>query len=189
MAKDLKSLKDEELVVLVRDQDQELYTEIVDRYQDKLTRYATYLIRQKDKAEDVVQEAFIKAFVNLQGFKTKKKFSSWIYRITHNEAINYIKKYNKETSLDQNEYLREIPNDDSPAKEFEKKETKKMLRKCLGKLPIIYREPLALFYLEEKSYNEISDILRIPMGTLSVRMNRGKKIMKNLCQKNNLYEK
>jgi len=94
-----ENLSDEGLVGLVRSKDQELYAVLMRRYQAKLLRYANYLVRNNQRAEDVVQEAFIKAFVNLQGFNTKKKFSSWIYRIVHNEAINQLKKYSKEVRL------------------------------------------------------------------------------------------
>ena len=101
----IKNLSDEALVELVCSQNQELYAEIVRRYQDKLMRYAHYLTQNEDQAADVVQEAFIKAFINLKGFNTKKKFSSWIYRIVHNQAINYLKKYQKEISLEDNQWL------------------------------------------------------------------------------------
>jgi RNA polymerase sigma-70 factor, ECF subfamily len=91
-----KDFSDEQLVEEVRSKDQELYSHIVDRYQAKLMRYIKYLIFDEYKAADVVQETFIKAFINLNGFDTRKKFSSWIYRIAHNEAMNSVKKYHRE---------------------------------------------------------------------------------------------
>ena len=94
---DINKLSDEELVELVRTKDQELYAHIVNRYQNQLLRYSTYLIGDSDKAQDAVQTTFIKAFQNLQSFNTNKKFSSWIYRICHNESINLAKKYQKES--------------------------------------------------------------------------------------------
>jgi RNA polymerase sigma-70 factor (ECF subfamily) len=74
---DNEKISDEELIEKIRSSDQELYSIIVKRYPDKLLRYATNLIKDEDKAVDVVQESFIKAFINLNGFDTKKKFSSW----------------------------------------------------------------------------------------------------------------
>ena len=67
-------MTDEELIEVIRSSDKERYAEIVSRYQGRLFRYAVYLVRDDDKAADVVQSAFIKAFVNLNGFNTKKKF-------------------------------------------------------------------------------------------------------------------
>ena len=178
-------LSDEELVALVCNQDQEQYRELVKRYQDKLMRYAIGLIQDEDKAADVVQQAFIKAFVNLRGFNTKKKFSSWIYRIVHNEAINYIKKYQKEISLEANLWLEQsLVSNNNVEEDFDRKQARKVLYLSLQKLPLKYRSPLVLFYLEEKTYEEISDVLRIPVGTVGTRINRGKKLMRTIYGRN-----
>ncbi|MDD2766657.1 MAG: sigma-70 family RNA polymerase sigma factor [Candidatus Moranbacteria bacterium] len=176
-----ENLTDEVIVEKVRSLDQELYVVIVDRYQGKLLRYAMSLIRDEHASLDIVQESFIKAFVNLQSFDTKKKFSSWIYRIVHNEAMNVIKKYRKEMPiLDDIDF----PSDENIAEDFEQQEITETVKKCLEKMPILYSEPLALRYIEEKSYEEISDILHIPLGTVATRINRAKIVMKRVCQKN-----
>lgn len=178
MAKIIK-LSDEQLVVKVRDEDQEFYAYLVKRYEEKLLRYANYLINSPHKAADVVQESFIKAFVNLKGFNSKKKFSSWIYRIVHNQAINYLKKHQKEISWEKNDWLKnKIKDGQDLERDLIKKENIKRVKKGLKKLDIKYREVLALFYFEEKSYEEISDILRIAIGTVGTRVNRGKKLLK-----------
>lgn len=173
-------LSDEQLVEEVRSRNREIYKFIVDRYQAKLMRYIKYLISDELKAADVVQDTFIKAYVNLNGFDTKKKFSSWIYRIAHNEAMNLTKKYYRESPLDSKFDLASLENIEE---EFSQKEMIARARGCLSQMPIIYSEPLALFYLEDKSYDEISDILRLPIGTVGTRINRAKAIMKTICQK------
>ncbi|PIP69170.1 hypothetical protein CO033_03245 [Candidatus Nomurabacteria bacterium CG_4_9_14_0_2_um_filter_32_10] len=176
-----KELSDEEIVEKVRTSNQELYVIIVDRYQKKLIRYVNNLIKDENKAIDVVQESFIKAFINLNNFNIEKKFSSWIYRIVHNQAINLAKKYQKETPLLENW---DFKSDDNIEEDFEEKEIKEKVEECLKNVPLIYGEPLSLYYIDEKSYEEISDILRIPMGTVATRINRAKKLMKKICQKN-----
>ncbi len=176
-----KELTDEEIIEKVRTSNQDLYALIIDRYQKKLVRYVNNLIKNEDKAIDVVQESFIKAYVNLNSFNIEKKFSSWIYRIAHNQAINLAKKYQKETPLLEDW---DFKSDDDIEKDFEEKETIEKVEKCLKNIPLLYSEPLSLYYIDEKSYDEISDILRIPMGTVATRINRAKKIMKNICQKN-----
>lgn len=182
--KDIKNLSDEELVDLVRNKDQELYREVVRRYQDKLMRYATGLIQDEGKAADVVQEAFIKAFINLRGFNAQKKFSSWIYRIVHNESVNYIKKHKKEISLENNKWIEQaVRSDENIEEDFSRKEAKMILYQSLKELPLKYRSPLILYYLEEKTYEEISDVLRIPIGTVGTRINRGKKLMRVIYKK------
>ena len=177
---DLKSISDEELVAKVRKEDKELYAEIVNRYQYKLMKYATYLIHDEQKAADVVQEAFIKAYVNINGFNTKKKFSSWIYRIVHNQAMNLVKKYHKESPMDKN---MDWSSDSNLEEEFDKKHIQEMVQACLDNMPVKYSEPLILYFMEDYSYEDISDILRLPMGTVATRINRGKILLKNICQK------
>ena len=97
--KEEENLTDEEVVEKVRTSDKDLYVLIIERYQKKLLRYANNLLKDEDRAVDVVQNSFIKSFVNLNSFNTNHKFSSWIYQIVHNEALNLIKKYPGETPL------------------------------------------------------------------------------------------
>jgi RNA polymerase sigma-70 factor (ECF subfamily) len=163
----------------VRSFDQELYAILVERYQHKLLRYAKGLIHDEHRAVDVVQESFIKAFINLQGFDIKKKFSSWIYRIVHNEAMNSIKKQKKEISLPDDF---EFASSEDIEAGFNQQEIVMAVQAHLDKLPLIYAAPLTLRYMEEKSYEEISDILHIPQGTVAIRISRAKTLMKHLCQ-------
>lgn len=175
------NLTDEEIIEKVRSNDRELYAIIIERYKNKLLRYATNLVHDYDGANHVVQDSLVKSYINLNGFNTKKKFSSWIYRIVHNEAMNALKKYKNEVPV-LNDF--DFESEQDITKEFEQKETTINVEKCLKSIPLIYSEPLSLYYLDEKSYEEISDILRIPMGTVATRINRAKKLMKNICQKN-----
>jgi RNA polymerase sigma-70 factor (ECF subfamily) len=178
---DFEKFSDEEVVEMTRSLDQEFYVVLMERYQGRLLRYATNLIKNEDKAADVVQESFIKAFINLKGFDVKKKFSSWIYRIVHNEAMNIIIKHKKETSFpDEIDFKSE----EDIEKDFEQKEITAEVKKCLEKIPLLYSEPFTLYYIDEKLYKEISDILRIPIGTVATRISQAKILMKKICQKN-----
>jgi RNA polymerase sigma-70 factor (ECF subfamily) len=181
MMSDYEIFSDEEMVEKIRSIDQDFYAVIIERYQNKLLRYATNLIKDKDKAADVVQDSFIKAFINLKSFDIKKSFSSWIYRIVHNEAMNIIVKHQKEIKFPDDI---DFKSQEDIGKDFEKKEIVAKVEKCLAKIPLLYSEPLALFYIDEKSYKEISDILRLPMGTVATRISQAKILMKNICQKN-----
>ncbi len=179
--KEHRNIPDEKLIELIRSENKEWYGFIVERYEKKLLSYARYLIRDEDAAVDAVQNAFIKAYVNLNGFDTNKKFSSWIYRIVHNEAMSAVSKNPKEVRL------REDALQDSgldTEEDFTKKEISRAANACLSQIPLMYSEPLILHYLEDKSYGEISDILRIPLGTVSIRMRRAKIYMKRICEKN-----
>jgi len=174
-------LTDETVVVMVRTQDKEIYAEIIRRYQAKLFRYAGYLLNDDHTASDVVQESFIKAYVNLNGFDVKKKFSSWIYRIVHNQAMNAVSSAKQQLPIDDHlDFDSGINLEDDVIKQ----ELKLHARQCLDQIPLIFKEPLSLYYLEEKTYEEISDILHIPTSTVGTRINRAKRIMRNICQKN-----
>lgn len=177
--KEFEEKTDEELVEIIRSADRELFSVIIDRYEKKLFRYAFNLIKNELKASDIVQEAFIKSFINLKGFDTKKKFSSWIYRIVHNEAMSSVKKYRKEVPiLDDMDFQ----SNENIEKDFEKKEISEEVTQCMDQLSLMYAEPLALYYFEDKTYDEISDILHIPPGTVAIRIKRSKIIMKKICQ-------
>jgi len=143
--KDISKLSDEKIVELTRKKDKELFVHIIKRYQDKLMRYSNYLVGDEHNAADIVQESFIKAYTNLNGFDIKKKFSSWIYRIVHNEAINLINKQKKQVSLYKDvDYDSGIDIEDG----FVKKELENRTHNCLSKMPVIYKEPLSLFFLD-----------------------------------------
>jgi RNA polymerase sigma-70 factor (ECF subfamily) len=137
-------------------------------------------MHDEQEGADVVQNGLIKAYINLNGFDTKKKFSSWLYRIIHNEVMNALSKNKNKKAIDEYDHLESNTNIED---EVIEKELKKYTHSCLKQISVIYREPLSLYYLEEKSYDEISDILRIPMGTVATRINRAKGIMKHICQK------
>jgi len=171
-------LSDEQLVEIIRKKDKELFSEIIKRYQTKLSHYLRKFIYDPDELEDVLQLVFIKSYKNLYGFNVNKKFSSWIYRITHNEAINYLKKNSRgQISLDEVEYkiIDEKINLDGDIYQIL---LKKKIEKYLKNIKLKYREPLILFYFEQKSYQEISDILRIPKNTVGTLISRGKQMLK-----------
>ena len=183
---DVRLKTDQELVALSL-KDDKYFEFIIERYEQKLSRYILRIYSLcKESVEDVLQEVFIKLYQNLNDFDDQYSFSSWIYRITHNVLISHLRK------MDQKHVLISIDNDDSakklvdslPAdidleKEFVRKDTVVNLAKALGKIPDKYREVLVLYYFEEKSYKEISDILRRSLGSVSVLINRAKAKLKS----------
>lgn len=189
MCMDPLELSDEQIIEVVRSEDQRLYSEIIKRYQNKLSHYLRKFIYNPDELEDVLQVVFIKTYKNLFSFNTRKKFSSWIYKIAHNEAINHIKKNsaNHQISLDKVEY-QIIDKSIDLGKDFDQTLLKERVENFLSLLKLKYREPLILFYLEQKSYDEISDILRIPRNTVGTLISRGKKILRKNLMINKLHE-
>lgn len=179
---DLASYSDEELVVMVREHDRELYSEIIRRYQTKLAHYLRKFITDTVEQEDVLQEVFIKAYRNLFAFDSPRKFSSWIYRITHNEAINHLKKRRPNIiSLDEQEWEIIDQAVDINHRLAASQEREKVIA-AMGKLKDKYRQPLVLFFFEDRTYEEIGEILRLPTSTVGTLIRRGKEQLKQLLK-------
>jgi RNA polymerase sigma-70 factor, ECF subfamily len=176
---------DEELVRLVLKNKTEAFDILARRYEKKLLRYGRKFLYNYENIEDVMQGVFIKAYTNIRSFDPSKKFSPWIYRIAHNEFINIIKKEKKEPFLFfEADAIFSFAGKDNFLKDIEIREERKEIGKYLSKLKIKYREPIVLYYFEEKDYQEISDILKIPVSTVGTRLRRGRNEIKKL-----LYEK
>ena len=173
-------MTDEEIVRLVQKGKKDEFGEIIDRYQRKLHYYLKGMVNQNDEVvEDLVQETLIKAYENIQGFDCKKKFSSWIYRIAHNRAIDYFRKVKEKRMEDWQEEM--IEDGNKLLEEVEiKKEERKELMKAIKSLETKYREVIWLYYFEDKSYDEMSDILETSVSNIGVMMNRGKRKLKKI---------
>jgi RNA polymerase sigma-70 factor (ECF subfamily) len=180
-------MTDEEVVVLICRGDRSRFVVIIERYQDKLFRYIKRLINQSNEdVEDILSDVFLSAYSNLQGFDTHKKFSSWIYRIAHNKAIDYFKskKYTYSLGEDSEEL---IWNKEQLFEDLEiEKENRQIINDAISKLELKYKEVILLFYFEDNSYQEISDILHISVSEVGVLIHRAKQQLKNKLQ--NLYE-
>jgi RNA polymerase sigma-70 factor (ECF subfamily) len=173
-------LSDEKLAELVQNGDKEKFAILMERYQAKLSRYGKKFLRDEDNIEDVVQDVFIKTYKNIQSFDISQKFSPWIYRIAHNTYINAIKKYslNPLYLFDFDTLVSHTVIEDPIVMEREQKEMKDIVDKGLSLIEPKYREILVLYFIEDLSYKEISEILHIPIGTVGVRIMRAKEILK-----------
>ncbi|MFC1617854.1 RNA polymerase sigma factor [Patescibacteria group bacterium] len=178
---------DEELVLLTL-QDQENYIYLIERYEEKLKRYIRRISNFcEDDIADILQDIFIKAYRNLRDFDRKLKFSSWIYRIAHNEVISKFRKYKARPqsviAVDDakviNKFAAEIDIEDGLDKEY----LAKKMKVVFGKLDRKYREVLVLRFFEDKSYEEISDILRKSTGSVGTLVKRAKEKLKKEIKK------
>jgi RNA polymerase sigma-70 factor (ECF subfamily) len=171
---------DEELALLVQRGIEEPFAVIMDRYTQKLLRYGRKFISNNDNIEDIVQEIFIKVYQNIKGFDTNRKFSPWIYRIAHNAFVNRLRTMDKEPLLffEFDTLLNHPIYEDPAIKEKENEETRVLLDKGLEKLSPVYREVLVLHYFEDLSYQEIADVLHVPIGTVGIRLRRAREILK-----------
>lgn len=159
---------DTDLAIRLQSGDLQALAALIRRYQNPLIRYASYL--GCSEPEDAVQESFLKMYQNIQSYQPERKLSSWLYRIVHNQVVSRLRA--RHFTLPFAEYLDGILPTSEPDLDLDF--TKKRVKSCLGKLAPHYRAPLVLYYLEDKSYQEIMDILRLPMGTVAARISRAK---------------
>lgn len=180
----IKQANDSALAKMIR-RNPKVYKELMKRYHDKLFSYLYRLTGNKEEAEDLLQNVFVKVYKNINRFDTKRKFSSWIYRIAHNEAVNFLKKRGRKkfVSLEDIETTKDKLETASPAKSpvdaWINKELKNEMQTALNKLPSKYKEVLILRYFLDKSYEEMSEILGKPINTVGTLLSRAKR---NLLQ-------
>jgi len=179
--------RDEEIAKLVQGGDRSSFRILVERYEPKMIRYARRFLFGNDDAKDLVQEVFIKAYVNIQGFHVKQRFSPWLYRIAHNEFVNALKKREREKrniSIFDLDIL--FPHlavaKETADGDLHRAEIKRMLDRSLDTLSAKYREPLVLYYFEEMDYRAIADVLRIPIATVGVRLGRGRAMLRKIIE-------
>ncbi len=156
---------------------------LIRRYEDAISRY----VRRRSKAtaadaSDIVQEIFIKVYRNLNDFDTGLSFSSWIYRIAHNSIIDWYRKEKKRDyiSIDEEDsgILSSLAGNESADGFTLTEEIKKEITEILEEMDSNYKDVLVLRFFEDKSYEEISDIMQIPVSAVGVKINRAKKIVK-----------
>ncbi|HCC05780.1 TPA: hypothetical protein DEP94_00225 [Candidatus Nomurabacteria bacterium] len=176
---------DEQLVGRIRKGEKELFGILIDRYEAKLTRYIKRFLQNEEDITDIVQNVFIKVFINLQSFDVDRLFNSWIYRIAHNETVTYLKKRGNEkvSFLDFDTMFPHPFAKETADKPTLDKELEDLMTSSLSLIPLKYKEILVLYYYEELSYQEIADILHIPIATAGVRLRRGREQLERHIKK------
>lgn len=174
-------MTDEEIIELVINGDVERYGEIISRYEKRLKGFVTKLIGHNLEVDDIVEDSLINAYQNLNGFDSKLKFSSWILRITHNKTVDFIKKKKPKIIGDE---LDDVKDEKKLLEELEiEKERIKELNRAIEHLELKYREVIVLYFFEEKSYEEISDILHTSVSNVGVMISRAKEKIKKTYEK------
>jgi RNA polymerase sigma-70 factor (ECF subfamily) len=173
-----QNFDDQKLVALSLEDSQFFYC-LMRRYEEKLGRYLrrfTYL--GDDDIADIVQESFISVYKHLNDFDPGLKFSSWIYCIVHNQALNFIKKNKQSLKIEMTDsddnFIDWLVADTNIEKETLIKEQNEHISFLLSQLKPDFKEVLVLKFFEDKDYQEISDILQKPMGTVATLISRAK---------------
>ncbi len=177
---DCSSKTDNELVLLTLE-NQVFFGILMSRYSEKLARYVRRISNlSPEETEDVLQEVFIKVYKNLNDFDASLKFSSWIYRITHNQVISHhrAKGARPQTVEIDDALANRLRAEVDLNAEILNNDLKEEISLLLAQLKPIHREVLVLRFFEEKSYEEISDILKKPNGSVATLIYSAKKELK-----------
>ncbi len=187
-----KALKDFELIdKATLDNDEQAFADLMKRYKKPVYHMVLKMVRNVDDAEDLTIEAFAKAFKSLGKFKKDYTFSTWLFRIATNNAIDFIRKKRLDTmSLDtsftnDNGEAVQIDVEDNelnPMEETIKGQKIKLIRYFVDKLPPKYQRLVKLRYFDELSYEEIAKELEAPLGTVKAQLHRARELMYNLVQ-------
>ena len=143
-------------------------------------------MRNPSLAEDMAQEAFLKAYQKIGKFRRESQFSTWLYRIACNVCLSELQKRKRRGELSL--AYRPEPSDPSVAASLPQAEEAELIRKCVAKLPRRYAEAITLFYLQECSYEEVAEIMEIPIGTLKTWLHRARKQLRGIVQRELRYD-
>ncbi|QFT87236.1 ECF RNA polymerase sigma factor SigW [Bacillus sp. THAF10] len=166
--------------------DQDAFAEIVELFKDKIYQLVYRMIGNSHEAEDIAQEAFIRAYVNINSFDVNRKFSTWLYRIATNLTIDRIRKKKPDYYLDAEVagtegltmYSQVAADVSLPEEDVENMELQEEIQRKILNLPDKYRSVIVLKYIDELSLLEISEILEIPVGTVKTRIHRGREALR-----------
>ncbi|RIW27613.1 RNA polymerase sigma factor SigW [Bacillus salacetis] len=166
--------------------DQDAFAEVIELYKDKVFQICFRMLGNRHEAEDISQEAFIRAYVNIHTFNQKRKFSTWLYRIATNLCIDRIRKKKPDYYLDAEVtgtdgltmYSQIAADGQLPEEEVEEMELQAEIQRQILKLPDKYRSVIVLKYIDELSLQEISEILDLPLGTVKTRIHRGREALR-----------
>jgi RNA polymerase sigma-70 factor, ECF subfamily len=166
--------------------DQSAFEDVVSFFQNKIYQHCFRMLGNAHEAEDIAQEAFIRAYVNIHSFDDRRKFSTWLYRIATNLTIDRLRKRKPDHYLDAevkgteglDMYSQLADQGRLPEEEVEGLELQRYIQYEISKLPPKYRSIIMLRYIEEFSLQEISEILDIPLGTVKTRIHRGREALR-----------
>jgi RNA polymerase sigma-70 factor (ECF subfamily) len=165
--------------------DQNGFSRLRQKYHDAIFNLIYRMIREKDEVEDLTQEAFIKAFASLSTFNNEYAFSTWLYKIATNNCIDYIRRKKLQTfSIDkpieskESDFSFELPDSTyEPDKEMISSQRKKLLDDAINSLPPKYRQVIVMRHQEELEYQEIAQILKLPLGTVKAHIFRAREML------------
>ena len=184
---DYSTLTDQQVVQLARDGREPAYRELIGRYQRPVFSLIYRLVRDREKAEDLAQDTFIKVLNAIDRYDPQYKFSSWIFKIAHNTGLDHLRRKEPETlSLDGSPHARTAAETEAstitpesrtetPEQYAQNRELGSEIEEAMGTLRAEYRTAIVLCHVEGRAYEEIAEIMDVPLGTVKTYIHRGRK--------------
>jgi RNA polymerase sigma-70 factor (ECF subfamily) len=182
----LSTLSDPEVVTLARKGSEAAYRELLSRYERPVFSLVFRMVRDRETAEDLSQETFIKVLNNLDRYSPEFKFSSWLFKIANNLTIDHLRRRRVDTiSIEgapdavtaesaKATSIAVVSASESPLEELESRELGTAIERAIGKLRPEYRACIMLRHVEDKSYEEIAEIVKLPLGTVKTYIHRAR---------------
>ncbi len=180
------TIKEKELISEIRKGNTRAFSDLVDGYKDLVFTLALRMLGNREEAEEVSQDVFIKVYRSLPNFKGDSKVSTWIYRIAYNTCLDRIKKIKKKRMHTDLNHIDQIAyaDLDTAFDKMVQTERSEMIERCLSKLSVEDAGVLTLFYLEEKNLQEMEETTNLSVNTLKVRLFRARKRLASVMEKN-----
>lgn len=184
---DYSKLSDQQVIELARNGRESAYRELIGRYQRPVFSLIYRLVRNREQAEDLAQDTFIKVLNALDRYDPSYKFSSWIFKIAHNTALDQLRRREPDTlSLDGSPHARTadeveattvtaVATDENPEQYTSSREVGREIEHALGMIRVEYRTAIVLWHIEGRPYEEIAEIMGLPLGTVKTYIHRGRK--------------
>jgi len=188
-------LYESRLAQLARNGDRFAFRELVDLYQNKIYHLAYRMLGNVHEAEDIVQETFLRVYMNLTRYDTAQKFSTWIYRIGTNLCIDTLRKRKRKSNLSLDANIFDSDSSDGydilptgeeelPENQLVLSETKQQVREAIDHLPEQYKSIVILRYLHDMSLQQISEVLDMPVTTIKTRLYRAREYLRGRLDNN-----
>lgn len=182
----IKTFTDVELVSTAISGREDSFEELVRRYQRPIVSYVYRMCGNYDAALDVTQEVFIKVYKSLDRYSSEYKFSTWLYKIAHNATIDFLRRNShhfqslEHENADGTFEFQIESKRDTPEKEQENSELRNEIEIVVNCLPVVYKELILLRHSQDLSYDEISEITNLPLGTVKNRLFRARDLMRQM---------
>ncbi len=178
--------KDQPLIESALEGEQAAYRELMNRHKTTIFHIVLKIVRDSEVAADLVQETFMKAFTSLATYRSEYKFSTWLYRIGANCAIDYLRKQriktlslNAPANINEGQAEFDVPdNSHNPEKDLINQQRRYSINEAIDSLPDKYRKVIIYRHKDNKSYEEIAAALDIPIGTVKARIFRARELLK-----------